>query len=94
MPLAGPALRVEVGGGITFVTSGENAWQLTKLSFSVCGCLIISLGGSHTCKPWRDSPVSMVIMHVWFIAIRWHLGEIAGKNNVKPLFLLLVFFSV
>ena len=25
-----------------------------------------------------DSPVSMVIMHVWFIGIRVHSGEIAG----------------
>ena len=30
----------------------------------------------------------MVIMHVWFIGIREHLGEIAGKNNISPLFLL------
>ena len=30
----------------------------------------------------------MVIMHVWFIGIREHSGEIAGINNVRPLFLL------
>ena len=28
----------------------------------------------------------MVIMHVWFIGIREHFGEIAGKNNIRPLF--------
>ena len=28
----------------------------------------------------------MVIMHVWFIGIRGHLGEIAGNNTVRPLF--------
>ena len=31
MPLAGRALWAEVGGGITFVTSGRNAWELIKL---------------------------------------------------------------
>ena len=34
----------------------------------------------------------MVIMHVWFIGIREHSGEIAGLNNVRPLFLLIAFF--
>ena len=28
----------------------------------------------------------MVIMHVWFIGLRRHSGEIAGKNKVRPLF--------
>ena len=31
MPPAGHALWAEVGRGITSVTSGENAWQLTKM---------------------------------------------------------------
>ena len=30
----------------------------------------------------------MVIMHVWFIGLKGHSGEIAGINNVRPLFLL------
>ena len=30
----------------------------------------------------------MVIMHVWFFGLRGHFGEIAGKNMVRPLFLL------
>ena len=34
MPLAGHALRAEVGGGITFVTSGELAGQHKKLPVS------------------------------------------------------------
>ena len=34
----------------------------------------------------------MVIMHVWFIGIRWHLGEIAGTNKIRPLFLLFLVF--
>ena len=34
----------------------------------------------------------MVITHVWFIGQMGHLGEIAGKNNVRPLFLLYWFF--
>ena len=36
----------------------------------------------------------MVIMHVWFFGLKGHSGEIAGENNVRPLFLLLVFFCV
>ena len=34
----------------------------------------------------------MVMMHVWFIGIKEHSGEIAGKQNMRPLFLLYVFF--
>ena len=34
----------------------------------------------------------MVIMHVWFIGIKGHSGEIAGRNNIRPLFLLFGFF--
>ena len=30
----------------------------------------------------------MVIMHVWFVGLMGHSGEIAGINNVRPLFLL------
>ena len=36
----------------------------------------------------------MVIMHVWFIGLRGHHGEIAGKNKIRPLFLLLEFFCL
>ena len=36
----------------------------------------------------------MVMMHVWLIGIRGHLGEIAGKNKIRPLFLLLWFFCL
>ena len=36
----------------------------------------------------------MVMMHVWFIGIRGHLGEIAGKNIIRPLFLLFWFFCL
>ena len=32
MPTSGHALRAEVGGGITFVTSGENTSKFMKLS--------------------------------------------------------------
>ena len=36
----------------------------------------------------------MVIMHVWFIGLREHSGELAGKYMVRPLFLLLEFFCL
>ena len=34
----------------------------------------------------------MVVMHVWFVGIRGHSGETAGKKNVRPLFLLIGVF--
>ena len=34
----------------------------------------------------------MVMMHVWFIGLLGHFGEIAGKNSVRPLFLLIGVF--
>ena len=49
---------------------------------------------SCTCKLQRDGPVSMVMMHVWFVGLRGHFGEIAGKNKVRLLFLLTGFFSL
>ena len=33
----------------------------------------------------------MVIMHVWFIGLKGHSGEIVGINSVRPLFLLIGF---
>ena len=36
----------------------------------------------------------MVVMHVWFIGLKEHSGEIAGINNVRPLFLLFEFFCL
>ena len=32
------------------------------------------------------------MMHVWLIGLREHFGEIVGKSNVRPLFLLYGFF--
>ena len=34
----------------------------------------------------------MIIMHVWFIGLRGHHGENAGRQMVRPLFLLIEFF--
>ena len=34
----------------------------------------------------------MVMMHVWFIGLLGHFGEIEGKNSVRRLFLLYEFF--
>ena len=36
----------------------------------------------------------MVIMHVWFIGIKGHSEEIAGRNNIRLLFLLFGFFCL
>ena len=34
----------------------------------------------------------MVVMHVWFIGLRGHFGGFAGKNKIRPLFLLFFVF--
>ena len=34
----------------------------------------------------------MIILHVWFIGLMGHFGEIAGKSNVRPLYLHYGFF--
>ena len=34
----------------------------------------------------------MVILHVWFMGLRGHIGEFAGKRMVRPLFLLFCVF--
>ena len=39
VPPAGHALWAEVGGSITFVTSGRNAEHLIKLPASILGCM-------------------------------------------------------
>ena len=49
VPPAGHALWAEVGGGMTFVTSGESAWQLIKLPFSVLGFRLNFGCGSRKC---------------------------------------------
>ena len=36
----------------------------------------------------------MAVMHVWFIRFKGHPGEIAGKQMVRPLFLLKKFFLI
>ena len=41
-----------------------------------------------------DGPVSIAVMHVWFIGFKGHPEEIAGKNKVRPLFLLKRFFCL
>ena len=95
MPPAGHALWAEVGGGITFVTSGEKYLTVHKTAlqvfWDVCGirdikAIYASLSGT--------GPVSMVIMHVWFIGIKGHFGGLAGKSMVRPLFILFGFFCL
>ena len=36
----------------------------------------------------------MAVMHVWYLGLRRHPREIAGKNVIRPLFLLFFCFSV
>ena len=36
----------------------------------------------------------MVNMHARFIGTKGHSGEIAGRNNIRPLFLLFGFFCL
>ena len=95
MPPAGHALWAEFGGGITFVTSGRTLNVIHKV-LCITGSQFFEVFymGAINASLRRDSPVSMVILHVWFIGIRGHLGEIAGKNKIRPLFLLFWFFCL
>ena len=34
------------------------------------------------------------LMYLWFIGLKGHLGEIAGKNKIRPLFLFFLFFCL
>ena len=41
-----------------------------------------------------DGPVSIAMMHVWFVGFKGHPGEIAAKIMVRPLFLQKRFFCL
>ena len=53
------------------------------LGFGVFYAVYASLGGT---------PVSVAVMHVWYLGLREHPGEIVCKNIIRPLFLLFLFF--
>ena len=88
MPSAGHALWAEVGRGVTFATSGENAWQLITLSFSFfCSFLLLeaiyaSLGGQPSLHGFDACMVY------------WTKGALRRncRSTVRPLFLLFGFF--
>ena len=46
---------------------------------------------SHICQPQRDSPSLLGYDAFVVYRVKGHFGEFAGKNIVRPLFLLLVF---
>ena len=56
------------------------------------GVEVIPLVKCRTCWPWRDSPVSVVIMHVWYVGLRGRSREIVCKVYVRPLSLQQAFF--
>ena len=37
------------------------------------------LGATYASLSGTDQPVSMVMMHVWFVGLRGHFGEFAAK---------------
>ena len=86
VPPAGHALWAEVGGGITCVTSGENAWQLIKLPKITVGSFIKgkpkmpALAGQPSLLGYYDNACM----------VYWN-GEIAGQNILRPFFPLLGF---
>ena len=45
-------------------------------------------------EPYMLALVGQPSLHVWFIGLKGHSGEIAGINNIRPLFLLVEFFCL
>ena len=79
MPPSGHVPWAEVGGDITFVTSGENVWQLKKLSVSILG-------------EAKNASLSGTAQSPWLKCIYW--VRVASRRNCrqKPLFLFFWFF--
>ena len=81
---AGHAFQAEVGASITFVITGGNVRQLIKLLavilwfheyFMKVGAIHASLSGTAL------SPVSMVMMHVWFIGLKGTPEKLQAKTT-------------
>ena len=82
VPIAGHAFWAEVGGGITFVTSGEDCWAAHKtakyLCETICGKPFVqALAGQRSLCGYCAC---------WFIGLRGHSGEIAGKKQCETSF--------
>ena len=86
MPPAEHALWAEVGGGITFVTSGEYL-KLHKIAYMN----LWLRWGFMMWKPYMLAIVGQPSLHGSYACmVYWAqggtLGEFAGINNVRPLF--------
>ena len=70
VPVAEHALWAEVGGGIICVTLGELTGLHKSVPHVITVLEVIPLLRCYKCLPWRDCPVSMVIMHVWNLWVK------------------------
>ena len=87
VPSAGHAHWAEVGGSIIFVTYGSSL-VCTKFRFFFIFWRkeVVPLVKCRMCQPQHDSPVSMVIVHVWYIGPMEHSGENTDKFYVRLFF--------
>ena len=76
MPPAGHALWVEVGGGITFVTSGENARQLIKLPNIFCE----AKGSFMRGKPYMLALAGQPNLHGYYACMVYWNKEALRRN--------------
>ena len=92
VPPAGHALWAEVGGGITFVTSGENTQKSIMLPVCILGVL-----GDFVWKPYMLVLVGQPSLHGYYACMVYWKKEALRRNcrqkQKRSLFLLLGFFS-
>ena len=73
----GHALWADVGGGITFVTSGEFAWQLVKLPNISVGLEVVFMGGKLKMLALAGQPS---LHHYYACMVYWNKGALQGLN--------------
>ena len=95
VPHAGHALWAEVGGGTTFATSREKTFK----SMGPVPSFFWIYQGLLTRGPYMLALAGQPSLHgsnayLVFYGLKGHLGEIAGRKMVRPLFLLFQFFCL
>ena len=80
MPPAGHALWAEVGGGITFVTSGENTQKFIKLLTSILGSGYVFM----MWKPYLLASAGQPGLHSYYACmVYWNKGALRRNCRLK-----------
>ena len=80
VPPAGHALRAEVGGSITFVTSGENSSKFIKTVYKIFGIY----GGFLIWKPYMLASVGQPSLHGYYACmVYWNKGALRRNCRLK-----------